>query len=297
MLILAGCAPASPPQAARVHPTIVSLNPCSDAVLTAVADPGQILAISAWSQDPASSSMDVATARRFRATGGTVEEVLALRPDVVVAGSFLAPATRAAFARLGVRVESVGIAHSVAESEAQVRDLARIAGHPQRGEAMVAGIEAALAAAAPPPGAAPIPALMWEGGGMVPGDDTLVADLMRRTGFASVSDAMGRHQADKLPLEQVLAHPPRVIFAAGDAQGNEDRMLRHPTLSVLRGTMRAAFSPSLLFCGGPTIARAAARLAQVRNSLSGETVRSREGGSPEAPGSPPARGRAREAVK
>lgn len=236
-------------------------------MLAQVADPGQLLAISSYSRDPASSSMDLATARRFRATGGTVEEVLALHPDVVVAGSFIAPATRMAFARLGVRVETVGIAHSIAESEEQVRKVARIAGHSGRGEAMVAGIEQALARAAPPPGARPVPALMWQGGGMVPGDDTLIADVMRRTGFASVSDAMGRHQADKLPLEMVLAHPPRVIFAAGDAQGNEDRMLRHPALAALSGTMRASVAPNLLYCGGPTIARVAERMAEVRKSL------------------------------
>lgn len=267
LLLLDACAPAPRVPAPRVHPTIVSLNPCSDAVLAEVAAPGQLLAISDYSRNPASSSMDLATARRFPATGGTVEEVLALRPDVVVAGSFLAPATRAAFARLGVRVETVGIAHSVAESEAQVRDLARIAGQPARGEAIVARIEAALAAAAPPPGVAPVPALMWQGGGMVPGDDTLIADVMRRTGFASVSSAMGRHQADQLPLEHVLAHPPRVILAAGDVRGNEDRMLRHPALAALTGTARADFAPGLLYCGGPTIARAAARLAEVRGTL------------------------------
>lgn len=267
-LLLAACAPAPVPQALRERPTIVSLNPCSDAVLADIADPGQLLAISDYSRNPASSSMDPATARRFPATGGTVEEVLALHPDVVVAGSFMAPATRAAFERLGVRVETVGIAHSVAESEAQVRDLARIAGHPARGQALVDGIEAALAAAAPPSGTSPVPALMWQGGGMVPGDDTLIADVMRRTGFASVSSAMGRHQADQLPLEQVLAHPPRVILAAGDARGNEDRMLRHPALAALGHTARADFAPNLLYCGGPTIARAAARLAQVREQVS-----------------------------
>ena len=81
-LALAGCA-ASPPPAARERPTIVSLNPCTDAILAIVADPAQLLAISHYSQDPRSSSMDVAKARRFRATGGTAEEVVALAPDVV----------------------------------------------------------------------------------------------------------------------------------------------------------------------------------------------------------------------
>ena len=80
------CAPAPPPIAAH-HPTIVSLNPCTDAILAEVTAPGQLLAVSHYSHDPRGSSMPPAEARRYRATGGTVEEVLALDPDVVVASS------------------------------------------------------------------------------------------------------------------------------------------------------------------------------------------------------------------
>ena len=50
----------------------------------------------------------------------TPEEVLALRPDLVVADPFLAPATRAALAKSGVEVVSMPIARSIAESRAQV---------------------------------------------------------------------------------------------------------------------------------------------------------------------------------
>ena len=61
--------------------------------------------------------------------------------------------------------------------------------------------------------------------GIVPGDGTLIADLLRRTGFVNAAAARGLGQADMLPLEQLLAAPPRLIFAAGHGLGNEDRML------------------------------------------------------------------------
>src|SRR5690606_14697762 len=128
------------------HPTIVSLNPCADAILAEVAAPGQLLAISHYSHDPRASSMPIERARGYRATGGTVEEVLALDPDVVVASSFIAPATAQAFRRLGIRVETVGIAGSVADSAAQVRQLAALTGEEARGEALVAEIGQAVAA-------------------------------------------------------------------------------------------------------------------------------------------------------
>jgi iron complex transport system substrate-binding protein len=109
-------------------PAIVSLNPCSDAILAEVADPGQVLALSHYSRDPRSSSMDVGLARRFPATRGTVEEVLALHPDLVLGDTFLGPAARAAYDRLGIPVTQLPIAMTVADSRAQVRRIAALAG-------------------------------------------------------------------------------------------------------------------------------------------------------------------------
>ncbi|MBX7500094.1 ABC transporter substrate-binding protein [Qipengyuania sp. YG27] len=263
VLLLAGCAGAEPTRVAESErPTIVSLNPCTDAVLAEVTVPGQLLAISHYSKDPRSSSMDARTAARFAATGGTVEEVLALDPDLVVAGSFLAPATRAALEDFGVEVATFDIARDVASSEAQVRDLAALAGDPEAGEALVAQIEHALSEAAPATGE-PVEILLWQPGGIVAGEQELVSDLLRRTGFANVAPRRGLGQADYVALEDVVATPPRVLLVAGGEVGQ-----RHPVLDRLPQMRREAFDTSLLYCGGPTIIRAAERLAEIRENAS-----------------------------
>lgn len=251
---------------ARPGPTIVSLNPCSDAVLAQVADPAQILGLSHYSLDPASSSMDVDEARRFRSVGPSAEEVLALRPDVVVAGTTIAPATAQAIESAGIRLVRLPIARSVEESRAQVRVLGVLAGHGERGAALDAAIGAALDGARPTAGSAAIPAIVWQSGGIVAGDETLIADIMRHAGLANAAAARGLGQADYLPLESLLADPPGIILAAGNARGNEDRLLSHPALRQLPGTRRERLAPSLLWCGGPTIIRAADRLSQVRGA-------------------------------
>lgn len=261
VLLLGACTPVAAPQQ-RAPSGIVSLNPCTDAILAEVADREQISALSAYSRNPAASSMDVALAHSLPSTSGTVEEIAALRPALVVSGTYTPPATRSALARLGIPLVELPIAGTVPQSEAQVRQIAALAGHPERGEALVGRIEAALAAAGPSPGP-PVSAIVWQSGGIVPGDQALIADLLRRTGFASLSAARGLRQADYLPLERMLAEPPRVIFAAG-GHGEEDRLLAHPALAALT---RAPLAPSLLWCGGPTIIRAAARLAEVRRAL------------------------------
>ena len=264
-LVLTACA-ATP--AREAAPTgIVSLNPCTDAILAEVADPQQILGLSSYSSDPAASSMDVAKALRFRAVSGSAEEVAALRPALVIGSTFTAPSARSAFARMGLRFAAFGIATNVAESKAQVREIAMLAGHPERGDWLNAQIDAALAEATPPPGPL-VPAIVWQSGGMVPGAGTLIADLLARTGFINAAALRGMQQADLLPLEQMLAAPPRVIFTAGNPLANEDRMLAHPALRALTGTLRAPLNPALLWCGGPSIPRTVARLAQVRREVS-----------------------------
>ena len=258
-LALAACAPAAsaPPQD-PAHPTIVSLNPCLDAILVELAPPSQVLALSHYSRDPSSSSIPPATAARYGVTGGTAEEVIAARPDLVLASIFLPQPTRAALERAGLKVATFGSPLSIAESAAQVREVAALAGRADAGDALAARITSA-----PPPPGEPIDALLWQPGEIVAGEQTLVAELLREAGFASDAARRGLAQADRVSLESVLADPPRVLLVAGDAAGQ-----RHPVLvGRLKATHSAAFEPSLIYCGGPTILRARARLAEIRRAV------------------------------
>ena len=86
--------------------------------------------------------------------------------------------------------------------------------------------------------------------------------MLERAGFASHSAARGLGQGAYLPLEQVLADPPQVILAAG-----EQRMLSHPVLRELDGVRYETLDASLLYCGGPTIPHALARLTDIRAGI------------------------------
>ena len=267
-LALGSCSPAPAPLPVPPAPQrIVSLNPCTDAILAEVAERGQIAALSAYSSQVGQSSMDVALARSLPATAGTLEEVAVLRPDLVLAGAMTAPAERAAYARLGLRREDFASPTTIAASLDQVRRIAALVGHPERGAALVARIEAAVARATVPPGTRRVDTLVWQSGGMVPGGNTLVSELMNRAGFDNFSARAGLGQAQILPLEPVLAHPPQAILVAGNLAAGENRLLAHPALSRLPATRRFAFDPVLEWCGGPTIIRAADRLAQIRRAL------------------------------
>lgn len=262
-LLAAACAPASPQrtaaQGAAQRPTIVSLNPCLDAILVEVAAPGQVLALSHYSRDPGSSSIPPQIAARFPVTGGTAEEIIALAPDLVLASSFISPATRSALEAAGLRVETFGSPTSVARSIEQVHRVAALAGGAEQGAALAAAMQRA---AVPASGARPIDTLLWQPGEIVAGEATLVAEMLRARGFFSHAAAMGLGQADFVALERVLAEPPELLLVAGDSAGQ-----RHPLLERLETTRVEPLAPPLLFCGGPTVIALAERLDSIRAEL------------------------------
>ncbi|GAA0676242.1 iron complex transport system substrate-binding protein [Sphingomonas insulae] len=245
-------------------PRIVSINPCIDAVLMHVADPSQIVGISHYSQDPRATSIPLAQAMQFTATSGTAEEVVALAPDVVMSGPHVAPATIAALKRMRIRLVQYPVPDSVTESEEQVRDIARIAGHAPRGQALARRI----ASAARPMTETQVPALIWQSGGLVPGAGTLPDELLSRAGFRNMSAVYGLKKWDVLPLEYLIARPPRVLLSVGAAEVGEDRLTAHPAVRRLAQRIAIAPYPSrLMNCGGPTIVAAMARLRRIRKGM------------------------------
>lgn len=260
-LAVLACTGAAPESAENNGLTFVSLNPCIDAILVEVAEPDQILALSHYSRDPTSSSIEPALAMQFAVTAGTAEEIIALQPDVVLASTFLDRATQSALERAGLEVVTFGSPSDVAQSMAQIREIAALAGHEAEGAELVAAI-----AGSPAPTVADHPsALLWQPGQIVAGEASLVAEHLRWAGFENHAVARGLGQADHVTLEQIVADPPDVLLVAGDAPGQE-----HPLLGQLSDTHVARFDPGLFYCAGPSIIRARERLSEIRRTMGGE---------------------------
>lgn len=239
--------------------TVVSLNPCTDAILSEIAAPGQLLAISHYSQNKRSSSMPLDVAASYRTTGGSAEEVLALAPDMVVADVFLAPATRHALEQAGIEIVTVGIPSSLDHSVGQIALLGEATGNTARADALVQ--EVTVAWDSHEWTGQPISALLLQEGDIVAGQGSLAHALLIQAGFSSLSAARGLGQGAHLPLEHVLAEPPQVVITAGGG-----RMQQHPALGAIPGMQHHLFDPTLLYCGGPTIPRALDRLTEIRRS-------------------------------
>ena len=255
LLPLAGCA--APPRQGG----IVSTNPCADAVLAAIA-PERLAAVSRYSHDPSATSMPLAVARRYPAIAGTAEEVIARHPDLVVTDVFAPAASRAAYARAGLTVLTLDSPATIAASEAQVLTIARAAGVPARGAALVRAIEAAIPSVTGPRPAA----LLFIAGDLANGGGTLLDDLLVRAGLRNAAADYGLAFTGTLPIETIVAHPPRVILSDGD--GRTAALRRRILARSGATTLEAHFPRSMMNCGGPTIPPALRRLAAIRAGLS-----------------------------
>jgi len=256
LLLLAGCAPAGGQQRGG----IVSLNPCSDQLLLALVPPDRIAAISHYSQAAGATSVPLALARRFRSTGGTAEEVIALAPDLVVATSYTPPATRAAFAKAGLRTLYLDSPVTIAESKQQVAKVAQAVGAGAQGAAINARIDRAVADARWT--GAEVPALLYISGDLANGGGTLLHEMMQVAGLRNAAADYGLAMTGALPVETILAHPPTLILHPDD--GRTATIRRRLLARTDADTREVAFPRNLINCGGTTIPAALARLAAVR---------------------------------
>ncbi|VVT02339.1 ABC transporter substrate-binding protein [Sphingomonas sp. EC-HK361] len=260
LLLLAGCAPAHP---AVRGGGIVSTNPCADAILLRFAAPDRIAAISRYSQDPAATSIDLETARKFRGVAGTAEEVIALKPALVLTSSFTPAATRRAYARAGLRLLSLDAPATIAASEAQVMQIADAIGEPAKGRAMVAEIEASVT---PQPSGQEPSALLFIGGNLVNGSGTLLDAMMRRAGFRNAAADYGLAFTGTLPTETIVRRPPDIVIAP-EGTTRSGTLRTHVLAATGARVPQAAFPRRLINCGGPTIPVAMARLRAIRAGM------------------------------
>ena len=249
--------PAGPPK------RIVSLNLCADQYLLALADPGQIAALTRFSRDPQMSA-GAAAARDVPQSKGTAEDVIALDPDLVIASPGRRTGTMAALAGHHYRTLELPSADSYGMIVAQIREVAAVVGHPGRGEALIRRMDAELASL---PGPRPRGvAAYYQRRGYLSGTGTLIDDLMKRVGLTNLAGKLGKPALSQLSLEQLVAARPDYLIVENGAdqvadQGTE--MLHHP---VLAGIPHLTLPQAWTVCGGPAYVEAARSLARQINA-------------------------------
>jgi len=206
-----------PQPLAAAHPQrVVSQAVGTDELLLALADPGQIAALSHISHQ-AEFSPVAAEARRFPALKDSdAESVLRFRPDLVLAASFTRPETLALLRRAGVRLVVLDRYDTLEDIYASLRGLGRELGQEARAETVIAQCRArAGAPAARLSGVKPVRVIS---AGIYPftsGAGTTFQDLCDHAGALNVATEAGLKGHAPTPSEKLLVWNIEALVASG----------------------------------------------------------------------------------
>jgi iron complex transport system substrate-binding protein len=248
----------APAQAADL-PRIASMNVCTDQLLLTLADPGQILGLSRFSRD-AWQSWAADDASRYRILSGGAEDILVLRPDVVVASLFDKRSTRELLREKGLRLVEFTVPRNLDEVKIQIREMGEITGHTDRAAAEIARLDAAIARARQAVADKHYSVLPLSRRGWVTGSDSLVSSLLAETGLFNAAGDFGIAFGGYASLEAIVNLKPDFILVSDAGDGAEDdgrAFLLHPALERFYPPEKRIVIPeTLTVCGGVMLAEA-----------------------------------------
>lgn len=244
------CAPAL----AAAQQRVVSMNLCTDQIAMLLAAPGQLVSVSDLAQDPRMSPM-AETAGAYPVNHGRAEEIYLLRPDLVIAGQFASGPTVAMLRRLGLRVEVLPPAESIAEIRAEITHVGALLDREAAATDLLARFDDGLAAARSKTDLGR--AALYYANGITSGRDTLAGTILDAAGYHNIAGDYGISTTTTLPLELlVMTQPDRLITGAKwPGRSRSEAILDHPALDrVARNT--AEVTDRDWICGTPFILRA-----------------------------------------
>lgn len=271
ILTLAGALSWVSPAFAEAPARVVSMNLCTDQLAMMVAAPGQLHSVSHLAADPRSSAM-AEEARDFRLNRGRAEEIYLMQPDLVIVGSFSAPATVDMLRRLGIPVAIFEPAYGLDDVRARLRQMGEVLGRAAEAEALIADYDARLAALHSEVAERPEAALYYANG-YTSGDRTLAGQILIAAGFENAAVSAGFSSGGVLPLEVLAMLAPDALITSrpGPGASRSEDILDHPVVRALRdGRARGSFTDRDWVCGTPHVLGAIEELGTLRRTMTEE---------------------------
>lgn len=261
---------AAPAAAESTLPRVMSLNVCTDQLVLALADPGQILSLSELADDP-DLSFHSATAAAYAKNRGLAEEVFLVRPDVVVTGTYSLHNTTQLLRHIGTRVETFDYAQTLDSVPGAVRRMGAILGQTARAETVASDYEAELAALSSQPAAAAPTAIIYEQNGVVLGAGTLADSVLKAAGFRNLAAERGYDGMAPFPLELLVRDRPDLVLLGSPFPGAPslaDQFVEHPAIAAMPALRRKSVVPRGSWaCAGPFTIEAVRALKTLREEM------------------------------
>jgi iron complex transport system substrate-binding protein len=253
---------AMPLRAAPRAQHVMSLSMCTDDLLLDLLPPERIASITYYSRDPG-NSYQWPQAAKVPINWGTVEEVLAEKPDLVLAGTYTTPAARALLKQLHLPLLEVPPAADFDEIRAVTRLVAHALDRDAAGEALIARMDATLQQLAASKPLQSIRVAAWGEGGSIPGKGTMFDTILTAAGGVNIAASIDSRAYTALDVEQLLLARPDVLAYAShitDTPGLNTNLAQHPLLLKLYSGRSVTYPGALYSCGVAESADAAAAL-------------------------------------
>jgi iron complex transport system substrate-binding protein len=234
-----------PVSALLIGVSVASLNLCTDEYLLLLARPPEIASVSFLSQDPLESPL-WRLARRYPSNRGSIEGVLARRPNVVLTMGGGGRATRLLAKRLHIRPVELASPNSLNDVASNLRTVAGVLGEPVRAQAWITKL-AELQRTTP---ASSKDTLWLSGGGQGLLSGSIGERWLQLAGLRQRPLPSGR-----ATLETLLVHPPAVLIESQyrSAQVSSGRRwLEHPIVRSLQ-SQRVRADGRRWTCMGPLL--------------------------------------------
>jgi iron complex transport system substrate-binding protein len=264
-LLLAAVAahPAAPdPQPPIPGPQhVMSLSMCTDDLLLDLLPPERIASVTYYSRDP-SNSYQWPQAAHVAVNWGTVEEVLAEKPDLVLAGTYTTPAARSLLKKMRLPLLEVPPAADFDEIRAITRQVAHALHRDAAGEALISKMDSTLQELSATKPVRSIRVAAWGEGGNIPGKGTMFDTILTAAGGVNIAASIDG-QYTSFDVEQLLIARPDVLAYAShltDTPGRNTDIALHPLIQKLYAGRSVTYPSALYSCGVVESAGAAVAL-------------------------------------
>lgn len=256
---------------------IVSLNLCTDELLMQMVEPERIASITFLSRATGAGPPDLQPLiSRLHANRGLAEEVLMLKPDLVLVGAYSSRQTTELLTKLGFNIVAFTPESDLDDVRDNIRRMGDAVGEPERASQMIEDFDerlANLAARLPPDGQDDEPPVYADIGvnNWMAGKGTLTASIVRAGGFRTLGEAAGFEGYRNIPLEQLVRASPALVSTPTQwtsPPSLSTDALRHPALKSLAQRAHRIQIPDRLFaCGSPYSLDAVEILVEARLAI------------------------------
>ncbi|MBL4865855.1 MAG: ABC transporter substrate-binding protein [Pseudomonadales bacterium] len=259
VVIMLACAPIQGNASSQAK-RVVSINLCTDELLLSLAERHQILSVSFLSTQPEYSyywdQLDGISINR-----GLAEEILPLKPDLVLAGKYTTVAAVNFLRAFGLNVEQIEIPQDFAGVYSSIRKVGELIGAEKKAKVIISEMKLKMDNIRKRTAGQPtLQAAILAPNNFTSGINTFKSKLIEAAGFENIAGRYGIDWYGTLSLEHIVESQPDVLIidnSTANKNSLADRLLQHPALR--RGMLNTKIldmPPALWACGGPITVKA-----------------------------------------